>query len=103
MQDMPNGFDTPMQGLSTPQWLEKLEDIAEEHGYFQTLGTNHFATFIEDKPTLVVTFETIKDIQARGDTSARRNRPWRIVAARRSDCGLDRNGPVRDVVAAFKW
>ena len=68
MQDMPNGFDTPMQGLRTPQWLEKLEDIAEERGYFQTLGPNHFATFIEDKPTLVVTFETIKGIQARGDT-----------------------------------
>lgn len=68
MQDSPNGFDMSMQGLSTPQWLEKLEDIAEEHGYFQPLGTNHFATFVEDKPTLLVTFETIEGIQARGDT-----------------------------------
>ncbi|WP_127112379.1 phosphoadenosine phosphosulfate reductase [Shimia sediminis] len=68
MQDSPNGFDTPMQGLKTPQWLEKLEEVAEDHGYFQRLGPNYFATFVEDKPTLLVTFETIEGIQERGDT-----------------------------------
>lgn len=68
MQDSPNGFDVPMLGLETTDWLEKLEVIAEEHGYFQPLGQNHWATFVEDKPTLVVTFETIADIQARQDT-----------------------------------
>lgn len=67
MQDSPNGFDTPMQGLPIPQWLEKIEDITEEHGYFQNLGTDHYATFVEDKPTLLVTFESIEGIQRRGD------------------------------------
>lgn len=68
MQDSPNGFDTPMLGLETEEWLEKLEEIAEEHGFFQPLGDAHFATFVEEKPTLLVTFESIDDIQARHDT-----------------------------------
>lgn len=68
MQDSPNGFDVPMLGLNTSEWLAKLEDIAEEHGYFQPLSQKHWATFVEDKPTLLVTFETIQDIQARKDT-----------------------------------
>ena len=68
MQDSPNGFDVPMLGLDTPAWLAQLEEIAEEHGYFQPLGRNHFASLVEDKPILLVTFETIEGIQARGDT-----------------------------------
>ncbi len=68
MQDSPNGFDVPMLGLKTPEWLAKLEDIAEEHGYFQPLGKQHWATFVEDKPVLLVTFETIDGIQNRKDT-----------------------------------
>ncbi|WP_299350155.1 phosphoadenosine phosphosulfate reductase [uncultured Shimia sp.] len=68
MQDAPNGFDTPMLGLATSEWLEHIEEIAEEHGYFQPLGPDHFATFVEDKPMLVVTFESIESIQSRADT-----------------------------------
>jgi len=68
MQDSPNGFDTPMLGLNKAEWLAKLEDVAEEHGHFQPLGARHCATLIEDKPVLLVTFETMQSIQQRGDT-----------------------------------
>ncbi|WP_197916511.1 phosphoadenosine phosphosulfate reductase [Thiosulfatihalobacter marinus] len=68
MQDSPNGFDAPMLGLARDAWLQKLDEIAEEHGHFQPLGSSHWATLIEDKPVLLVTFETIDSIQKRGDT-----------------------------------
>ncbi|MEP2532879.1 phosphoadenosine phosphosulfate reductase [Shimia sp.] len=68
MQDSPNGFDTPMLGLGRKDWLDKLEHIAEEHGHFQPLGPRHCATLIEDKPVLLVTFETMQSIQTRDDT-----------------------------------
>ncbi|MCP4820726.1 MAG: phosphoadenosine phosphosulfate reductase, partial [Shimia sp.] len=68
MQDSPNGFDAPMLGLKKAEWLAKLEEVAEEHGHFHPLGERHCATLIEDKPVLLVTFETIQGIQKRGDT-----------------------------------
>ncbi|WP_372887891.1 phosphoadenosine phosphosulfate reductase, partial [Shimia sp.] len=68
MQDCPNGFDTPMLGLAGTDWLARLEEIAEEHGHFQPLGGDHWASFVEDKPILLVTFETIAGIAERGDT-----------------------------------
>lgn len=68
MQDSPNGFDTPMLGLGRDAWLAHLEEIAEEHGHFQPLGESHCATLVEDKPVLLVTFETMQSIQTRNDT-----------------------------------
>lgn len=68
MQDTPNGFDTPMLGLTKTEWLSQLAAIAETQGTFEKLGASHCATILEDKPVLLVTFETIESIQARGDT-----------------------------------
>ncbi|CUH50602.1 hypothetical protein [Shimia marina] len=68
MQDSPNGFETPMLGLTKVAWLQQLEQVAQNHGGFEALGTRHWASFVEDKPVLLVTFETIETIQKRGDT-----------------------------------
>ncbi|SHJ68218.1 hypothetical protein SAMN05444000_111131 [Shimia gijangensis] len=68
MQDMVNGFDVPMLGLGKSDWLETLENIVDEHGYFQPLGDRHYATLVEEKPILLVTFETIQGVQNRGDS-----------------------------------
>lgn len=68
MQDSPNGFEMPMLGLETSEWLVKLEKIAGDDGYYQPLGPRHHAVLIENKPTLLVTFESIATIQDRGDT-----------------------------------
>lgn len=68
MQDSSNGFDTPMLGLKRDEWLAKLEEIVDEEGYLQPLGQRHWACFYEEKPILLVTFESIQSIQNRNDT-----------------------------------
>jgi len=46
-------------------WLAKMDRIGEDAGHFQTLGARHWAFFVDESPTLVVTFETVEDIRAR--------------------------------------
>lgn len=64
MQDAPNIFDEPLAGLTSANWLRKLEEIARHHGSFERLGDYHFAAMIEEGATLLVTFETIQGIRA---------------------------------------
>ncbi len=47
------------------EWLDTLEDIAEEHGYFEPLGPDHSVTFVDRGRTLLVTFETMDSIRER--------------------------------------
>ncbi len=47
------------------EWLAVMDRIGDEAGYFQPLGGHHHALFLDDTPTLVVTFETLADIRAR--------------------------------------
>ncbi|MDQ7071586.1 MAG: phosphoadenosine phosphosulfate reductase [Rhodobacterales bacterium] len=79
MQDSPNSFDTPLVGLPKGEWLERLAAIADENGHFQPLGKRHFATFVEEKPTLLVTFETVQGIHALSDTAQPMG--WDLVKA----------------------
>jgi hypothetical protein len=46
-------------------WLRLIDLIGEEEGYFQTIGPHHWAMFVEDSPTLIVSFETIDQARAR--------------------------------------
>ncbi len=55
----------PLSDLAEPEWLDTIEDIAEDHGYFEPLGPKHSATFIDRGPVLIVTFETIESIRSR--------------------------------------
>ncbi|MFX0540283.1 phosphoadenosine phosphosulfate reductase [Roseovarius sp. S4756] len=65
MQDAPDSLDTPLADLGgRDAWLEKVAEIASEDGYVERLGLRHSAIFIEDKPTLLVTFETHQGIEA---------------------------------------
>ncbi len=63
MQD--NKTAQPMDA-QTREWLADLNDVAEERGYFEPLGQDHFAVLTDAAPTLLVTFETIDGI--RNDT-----------------------------------
>lgn len=60
-------------------WLQAIDDIGEEAGYFQTLGAKHWAYFIDESPTLLVTFETVDAVRANanqlpsGDILARKH------------------------------
>ncbi|WP_050930526.1 hypothetical protein [Aestuariivita boseongensis] len=63
MQDVPNIMDQSLAGLEKGPWKEALARVAEECGMFQPLGDRHFATFVEEKNTLLVTFETVDGIR----------------------------------------
>lgn len=67
MKDIPDGYETPLKGLGWDKWLEKLSDITDEDGYAERLGPRHAAILVEEKPTLLVTFETHQTIQARSE------------------------------------
>ena len=46
-------------------WLALIDQIGGEEGYFQTLGPRHWALFVDDGTTLVVSFETVASARAR--------------------------------------
>ena len=50
--------------MSDAAWLAAAEAAGDEDGYFEALGTNHFALFRDDSPTLLVTFESAAAIRA---------------------------------------
>ena len=65
MQDAPTSFQTPLSGLAGREaWLDKVAEIAADDGYVERLGDAHAAIFIEDKSTLLVTFETHQGIRS---------------------------------------
>lgn len=67
MQDVLESIDASLAGLNVNDWKRKLVALADEHGMHQPLGDKHFATFIDAKNTLLVSFETIQGIHALSD------------------------------------
>ena len=68
----------PSEGLSAEAWLDRIEDIAEDHGYFEPLGPDHSVTFIGRGRTLLVTFETIQSIRERAQSDVPLG--WEMIA-----------------------
>ncbi len=61
-------MDVPVDATAATDrdtWLALIERIGGEEGYFQPLGPLHWALFVEDSPTLIVSFETIAQARAR--------------------------------------
>ncbi|WP_319824164.1 phosphoadenosine phosphosulfate reductase [Thalassovita sp.] len=86
MTDLRKLLETPMNGLKKPSWLGKLQEIADDTGFFEPLGKNHFATFVDQDETLIVTFESIQGIQALSEAAqpmgweVARERGWSHLA-----------------------
>jgi hypothetical protein len=59
LTDTPD-LDTDVADLGPAEWLAALDDLGEEHGYFQRLGPRHHALFIDAGRSLLVTFETLE-------------------------------------------
>ncbi|MCK0101735.1 phosphoadenosine phosphosulfate reductase [Pseudohalocynthiibacter sp. F2068] len=57
------GQTPSLQDLAFEDWLEALDEVAEERGYFQPVGPNHSALFTDRDPVLLVTFETVETIR----------------------------------------
>lgn len=64
MQEDGTGLVDP-RSLSDAGWFARLEDIGEEAGYFEWLGADHAAFFLDAAPVLIVTFETVEAIRRR--------------------------------------
>lgn len=62
MQDNPDKFDTALNGLGWNTWLDAISGLTQDSGYTELLGAHHAAIFIENKSTLLVTFETYAGI-----------------------------------------
>ncbi|MCU0801487.1 MAG: phosphoadenosine phosphosulfate reductase [Rhodobacteraceae bacterium] len=50
---------------SDAEWLALMARIGDEAGYFQPLGKRHHAFFMDEDPTLLVTFDTLHNIRTR--------------------------------------
>ena len=64
MQKALESLETPMVGLTKGDWLEALATASDEMGFFEPLGTRHYASFVEHSDTLLVTFENLQGIQS---------------------------------------
>ena len=59
-----DGLLQALGGLSRQAWLARVEEIAEEDGYFQPLGAHHSAIFLDRSPSvLVVSFEELDQVR----------------------------------------
>jgi hypothetical protein len=64
MADESLNFDTSLAGMKKADWLNAVEELCDEDGYFEQLGRRHYAVFIEKSATLLVSFETLQGIPA---------------------------------------
>lgn len=69
MQDADNSIEVDLAGLPLAEWKERLIAQADANGMSQVLGDRHFATFIDQNSTLLVTFETVQGIRSLSKTS----------------------------------
>ena len=45
MTNTPIDLDLDLSGLSQNDWLGRLDELGDEHGYFEQLGSKHFALY----------------------------------------------------------
>jgi hypothetical protein len=67
MTDETPTLQTSLVDMPRRIWINAIETICETEGFFETLGTRHFAGFLEKGDTLLVSFETIQGIHALSD------------------------------------
>jgi hypothetical protein len=64
MADATPSMNSSFAEMPMDEWLEAVEAVAEEDGYFQPVGKKHYAIFVERQPTLLVSFETVQGMRA---------------------------------------
>ncbi|PYE85851.1 hypothetical protein [Pseudoroseicyclus aestuarii] len=57
--------------LSVQDWLQRLDDLGEAHGYLEPVGAEDTALLLDAGKTLLVTFETRAGIRAQGGARPR--------------------------------
>lgn len=65
-QEAPEDADRVDHAVSERDaWVAMMDRIGEDAGYFQPLGPHHWAFFLDEAPTLLVTFEKMDAVMAR--------------------------------------
>lgn len=52
------------QATDLASWCARMEEICEDSGYFEPLGDKHWAFFVDEGSTLLVTFESLDTLRA---------------------------------------
>jgi hypothetical protein len=60
MTDRTPDLDVDLGDLPQEEWMDRLDALGDEHGYFERLGPDHAALFVDAGPRLLVTFETVE-------------------------------------------
>lgn len=63
-------FAKALTGLKGQDWLDALDELAEDLGYFEPIGKHHSAAFIDQSPTLIVSFDSHQNICRRDSDCA---------------------------------
>ncbi|MGB5558417.1 MAG: phosphoadenosine phosphosulfate reductase [Paracoccaceae bacterium] len=68
MSDVPlTDLIDPANNLSDEDWLERMEDVTDDLGFFEPLGPDHSALFVDKSRQLLVTFEVVQSARNRSD------------------------------------
>ncbi|NIZ14016.1 phosphoadenosine phosphosulfate reductase [Phaeobacter sp. HF9A] len=67
MHDETDILEQDLTGMKPLEWQASVAEIAEEVGMYQPLGKRHFAAFIDQGNTLLVTFESRQGIHLLSD------------------------------------
>lgn len=62
-------LDMSLAGLNATVWRSKLINMVETVGQYHRLNDQHFATYIAQKPILLVSFETVQGIRALSESA----------------------------------
>ncbi len=71
MTDSALDLEMDLNDLSQQEWLGRLDDLGDDHGFFEQLGSKHLALFIDAGPRLLVTFETIENARKTANATPR--------------------------------
>lgn len=85
MTDTPLDFDAGLSGLTGDDWLDQLEDIAGDLGFFEPLGPDHQAVHVKAGAKLLVTFEDADSICKTAQSEPRsfdfaRSQGWSVLS-----------------------
>lgn len=66
-QDQTTTADTApnASAAARDEWFDRLARLGDDSGDFLSLGERHWALFIDEAPTLIVSFETVDEAMAR--------------------------------------
>jgi len=59
-----NEADLPSHGRTRAAWLKHLSDVGSGHGFFERVGADHMALFVEESETLLVSFDRAERVYA---------------------------------------